>query len=73
LEAVKEKEKPRGIEGGKEELFHIEDHAKLAYERAPQPKKYVLVPGITHYGIYGTAREQAVKLAIEWFDQHLKK
>ena len=61
------------IDAEKEELFHIEDHAKLAYERAPQPKKYVLVPGITHYGIYSTAREQAVKLAIEWFDQHLKK
>ena len=54
-------------------MFHIEDHAKLAYERAPQPKKYVLVPGITHYGIYNTAREQAIKLAIEWFDQYLKK
>jgi uncharacterized protein len=61
------------IDAEKEELFHIEDHAKLAYDRAPQPKKYVLVPGITHYGIYTTAREQAIKLAIEWFDQYLKK
>jgi len=33
----------------------------------------VIIPGITHYGIYTTAREQAVKLAIEWFDQYLKK
>ena len=61
------------IDAEKEELFDIKDHGKLAYERAPQPKKYVLVPGITHYGIYSTAREQAVKLAIEWFDQYLKK
>lgn len=57
----------------KEELFDIKDHGKAAYDRAPQPKKYVLVPGITHYGIYNTARAEAVKLAIEWFDQYLKK
>ncbi len=61
------------IDAEKEELFDIRDHSKLAYERAPQPKKYVLIPGITHYGIYTTAREQAIKLAVEWFDQHLKK
>lgn len=30
------------------------------------------IPGITHYGIYGEAREQSQKLAIEWFDTHLK-
>lgn len=61
------------IDAEKEELFHIKDHSVLAHERAPQPKKYVLIPGITHYGIYTTARDQAIKLAIEWFDQHLKK
>jgi dienelactone hydrolase len=57
----------------KEELFRNEEHAKLAYDRARQPKKYVVVPGITHYGIYTTARDQATKMAIEWFDQYLKK
>src|SRR6185503_3132750 len=57
----------------KEELFDNNDHAKLAYDRMPGPKKYVEVPGITHYGIYTTARDQAIKLAIEWFDQYLKK
>jgi len=57
----------------KEELFDNKDHAKLAYDRMTGPKKYVEVPGITHYGIYTTAREQAIKLAIEWFDQYLKK
>ncbi len=61
------------IDAEKEELFHIKDHGKLAYERAPQPKKYVLVPGITHYGIYREARGQAIKLAIEWFDEYLRK
>jgi hypothetical protein len=57
----------------KEELFRNEEHAKLVYDRAKEPKKYVAIPGITHYGIYTTARDQATKLAIEWFDQHLKK
>jgi dienelactone hydrolase len=58
----------------KEELFDNNDHAKLAYDRIPgKDKKYVVVPGIAHYGIYTTARDQAIKLAIEWFDQYLKK
>jgi hypothetical protein len=61
------------IDAEKEELFDIKQHAKLAFDRAPQPKKYVLVPNITHYGIYREERERAIKLAIEWFDQHLKK
>ncbi len=58
----------------KEELFDNRDHAKLAYDRmAGTKKKYVEIPNITHYGIYTTARQQAIKLAIEWFDQYLKK
>jgi pimeloyl-ACP methyl ester carboxylesterase len=61
------------IDAEKEELFDIKDHAKLAYERATGPKKYVVIPSITHYGIYTTERERAIKLAIEWFDQYLKK
>ncbi|HMV51140.1 MAG TPA: CocE/NonD family hydrolase [Blastocatellia bacterium] len=58
----------------KEELFDNKDHAKLAYDRMPgTKKKYVSVPNITHYGIYREERQQAIKLAIEWFDQYLKK
>ena len=57
----------------KEELFDNKDHAKAAYDRMTGPKKYVVVAGITHYGIYTTAREHAIKMAIEWFDQYLKK
>lgn len=58
----------------KEELFDNKDHAKLAYDRmAGTKKKYVSVPDITHYGIYYQARNQAIKMAIEWFDQYLKK
>jgi dienelactone hydrolase len=58
----------------KEELFDNKDHAKLAYDRMPgTKKKYVVVPGITHYGIYREQRDYAIKLAIDWFDQYLKK
>lgn len=57
----------------KEELFDNKDHAKLAYDRMPGTKKYVSIPNITHYGIYRESRNEAIKLAIEWFDQHLKK
>jgi dienelactone hydrolase len=58
----------------KEELFDNKDHAKLAYDRTPgTKKKYVSVPNITHYGIYREERNQAIKLAVDWFDQYLKK
>ncbi len=58
----------------KEELFDNKDHAKLAYDRmAGTKKKYVSLPNITHYGIYRESRDQAIKLAVEWFDQYLKK
>jgi uncharacterized protein len=58
----------------KEELFDNKDHAKLAYDRMPgTKKKYVSYPDITHYGIYREKRQDAIKLAIEWFDQYLKK
>src|SRR5262245_48340992 len=58
----------------KEELFDNKDNAKLAYDRMPgTKKKYVSVPNITHYGVYFEQRQQAIKLAIEWFDQYLKK
>jgi dienelactone hydrolase len=58
----------------KEELFDNKDHAKLAYDRmSGTKKKYVVIPNITHYGVYTTERAQAIKLAIDWFDQYLKK
>ncbi|MBI3422469.1 MAG: alpha/beta fold hydrolase [Acidobacteria bacterium] len=58
----------------KEELFDNKDHAKLAYDRMPgTKKKYVSYPDITHYGIYREKRQEAINLAIEWFDQYLKK
>lgn len=60
------------IAAEREELFDNRQHPQLAYERAAGPKQYVVIPGISHYGIYGEARDQATRLAIEWFDRHLK-
>jgi len=56
----------------KEELFDNKDHGIKAYNRAQGPKNLVIVPKITHYGIYYEARQQAQRLALEWFDKHLK-
>jgi dienelactone hydrolase len=56
----------------KEELFDNKDHGIKAHQRAKGPKNLVTVPNITHYGIYSQARQQAQKLAVEWFDKHLK-
>ena len=56
-----------------EELFDNKEHGILAHSRAPEPRKLVIVPEIKHYGIYREAKKQAQKLAIEWYDEHLKK
>jgi dienelactone hydrolase len=56
----------------KEELFDNKDHGIKAHERASGPKKLVTIPNITHYGIYREAHAEAQKLAIEWYDLHLK-
>ena len=56
----------------KEELFDNRDHAVKAHALAKGPKKLVSIPGIAHYGIYNEARVEATRLAIEWFDAHLK-
>ncbi len=62
------------IDAEKEELFDIKDHGKLAYDRMPgKDKKYVVIPKITHYGIYRESYNEAIRLAVEWFDKHLKK
>ncbi len=60
------------IDAQKEELFDLREHGELAFARAPEPKKRVVIAGITHYGIYTSARAQALALAVDWMDQHLK-
>ena len=56
-----------------EELFDNKENGILAHNKAKGPKKLVIVPEIKHYGIYREAKKQAQKLAISWYDEHLKK
>ncbi|MFN0039929.1 MAG: alpha/beta hydrolase [Burkholderiales bacterium] len=60
------------IDAEKEELFDTRAHGAAVFERAKEPKRRVVIPGIAHYGIYSEAREQATELAVEWFKQHLQ-
>ncbi|ALO45942.1 alpha/beta hydrolase [Pseudohongiella spirulinae] len=57
---------------GEEELFDNRDHGILAHDRYEGPKNLVVIPGISHYGIYREAWRQAHDLALAWFDRHLK-
>ena len=57
----------------KEELFDNKEHGILAHSKAKGPKKLVIVPEIKHYGIYREAKKRAQELAIEWYDEYLKK
>lgn len=60
------------IDAEHEELFNLEDHGAQAFRVAPEPKRRVVIPGISHYGVYGQSLDASVALAIEWFDQYLK-
>jgi dipeptidyl aminopeptidase/acylaminoacyl peptidase len=62
------------IDAQKEELFDIKMHGGLVYARVKNkvPAKYEIIPNITHYGVYTTARKQASDMAIEWFAKYLK-
>ena len=57
---------------GNEELFDNRKRTINAYESFKGPKNLVIIPNITHYGIYGKARAQAQELALDWFEKHLK-
>lgn len=56
-----------------EQYLNNEEHAIAAYKRYQGPKKLVVIPGTSHYDIYGKARERSHELAREWFDIYLKK
>jgi alpha-beta hydrolase superfamily lysophospholipase len=55
-----------------EELFSNTNNGRLACERVEGPRRMVILPKITHYGIYGAERERAITHAIDWFDRYLK-
>ncbi|HEY8572202.1 alpha/beta hydrolase [Phenylobacterium sp.] len=55
-----------------EELFANANNGQLACERVTGPRRLMMLPGITHYGIYGAERRRAIGAAIAWFDRYLK-
>lgn len=58
---------------GKEELFDLRP-VIAAYDGFRGAKKnLVTIPEATHYDVYGKAREEARRLALTLFDEHLKK
>lgn len=61
------------IDAEKEELFDIREHGQAVHAilKNRVPTAYHLIPGISHYGIYREAREQALQLAIDWYEEHL--
>lgn len=46
--------------------------ARRAYESLQGPKRLHIIPKVTHYAVYSTERDTVVRMAIDWFDQHLK-
>jgi hypothetical protein len=60
------------IAAGKEQLFNNDDNAKAAIDVLSGPKKYIVVPGITHFEMYiNEAFEISSNAAADWFVQHL--
>jgi hypothetical protein len=62
------------IDAEKEELFDIKQHGERVYKavKGRVPASYVLIPGITHYGVYTEAFDECTRIAVDWFDKHLK-
>lgn len=55
-----------------EELFANANNGQLACERVMGPRKLMILPKITHYGVYGAERARTLAAAIDWFDRRLK-
>jgi uncharacterized protein len=63
------------IDAENEELWDRRLHSQLVYERLVAAgnarSRYEVVPGITHYQIYGEKAAVATSLAVEWFRTNL--
>jgi len=60
------------IAAEKEQLFNNDDNAKAAIDALSGPKKYIVVPGITHFEMYiDQAFEISSNAAADWFVQYL--
>jgi dipeptidyl aminopeptidase/acylaminoacyl peptidase len=64
------------IDAGKEELMDITKNGGRVAEilkAKGTPMKYHIIPEIGHYGVYGEKIDEAQKMELEWFNEHLKK
>ena len=61
------------IDAENEELFDIRDNGRAVYAilKNRVPTKYHVVKGAAHYDVYREGREEALELAIEWYEEHL--
>lgn len=64
------------IDAEHEELFDRHQNSERVYERMKAagnaPVRYHVIPGISHYEIYRGEQETSIKLAIGWYDEHLR-
>ena len=63
------------IDAGKEELMDITKNGGRVAEilkAKGATVKYHVIAGIGHYGVYGEKFEEALKMELDWFGQHLK-
>jgi len=59
------------IHAGADNLVSSEE-SQILYERAGEPKKLVIVPGVTHVDFYlGEAFGQVTSLSLDWFTRYL--
>jgi hypothetical protein len=56
-----------------DEVVKNRKHSIPAYERATGGKKLVTVQGVGHTGIRSQKHQEAQQLALDWFDEHVKK
>ncbi len=64
------------IDAGMAELFDIRQNggkvAEILKARGVPVSRHVL-PDMSHYGIYREGFEEATRVELEWFDEHLKR
>jgi dipeptidyl aminopeptidase/acylaminoacyl peptidase len=63
------------IDAENEELWDRHQHSELLHQRlraaGRSDTEYVVIPGITHYAVYGEKSPEVTALAISWFQRHL--
>jgi hypothetical protein len=61
------------IDAEKDELMDLRWNGQRVFERHAGTKERVVIPDITHYAVYnGTVLQQVTKLALDWYDKHLR-